>query len=113
MPVVSNQTQRSPRSPPCEFDPPRPPDPAEVQRILSIQVPLIVRLACKTLPLADVLQLANGAILELGKNSEDPLHLLVNNKIIGEGEAVKVGENFGLRITAIGDLRDRLEALGR
>ena len=73
----------------------------------------MLRIASRTLPLSEELQLANGAILELGKNSEQPLHLLVNNQIIGEGEAVKVGENFGLRITAIGDLRDRLDAMRR
>jgi hypothetical protein len=37
---------------------------------------------------------------------------MVNNQVVGEGEAVKVGENFGLRLTAVGDLSDRISSLG-
>ena len=89
------------------------PDAGELQRILQIEVPLIVRIGSKKLTLRDVLNLANGAVLELGKSADEPLHLLANNKVIGEGEAVKVGDHFGLRVTAIGDLRDRLKAMRR
>ena len=39
-------------------------------------------------------------------------NLLVNNKPIGSGNAVKVGENFGIRINFIGDLKDRILAMG-
>ena len=37
---------------------------------------------------------------------------MVNNKTIGIGVAVKVGENFGLRITRIGDLKQVIQSLG-
>jgi hypothetical protein len=37
--------------------------------------------------------------------------MLVNNKTVGTGIAVKIGENFGLQISYIGDVRARLEAL--
>jgi flagellar motor switch protein FliN len=62
--------------------------------------------------LSDVVALIPGAIIELPKNSEEELQLLVNNKPIASGAAVKVGENFGLRITFVGDLRERIGALG-
>ena len=39
--------------------------------------------------------------------------LLINNKTIGLGEAVKVGENFGLRINQIGDVREVIRSMGR
>ncbi len=45
------------------------------------------------------------------KPSEDDLTLLINNKPIGSGEAVKVGENFGIRIKQIGTPQQRVEAL--
>jgi flagellar motor switch protein FliN/FliY len=57
------------------------------------------------------MRLGAGAIIEFLKSSEEPLQLLVNNKAIGLGEAVKVGENFGLRITQIGDVRQIVAAL--
>jgi flagellar motor switch protein FliN len=89
------------------------PAPAELSRILHLQVPVIVRLASRRLSLQEVLRLASGAILEFSKRSEEPLELLINNKVIGVGQAVKVGENFGLRLTSIGGVRQKLDAMRR
>jgi flagellar motor switch protein FliN len=86
--------------------------PTELQTILQLSVPVIVRVGQRKLALDDVMALGPGAILELDKPSEDELDLLVNNKRIGNGSAVKVGENFGLRISAIGTQRERVAALG-
>jgi hypothetical protein len=36
----------------------------------------------------------------------------VNNKVIGAGSAVKVGENFGVRVTNVGDVATRVQAMG-
>ena len=91
---------------------PATPSPDELRRILKLKVPVIVRLASKRLTLSEVMRLGGGGILEFEKASDAPLELLVNNKVVGEGEAVKVGENFGLRLTRIGDARERLDALG-
>jgi flagellar motor switch protein FliN/FliY len=85
---------------------------AALQRILQLRVPIIVRLAHRKLPLKEVLRMAHGSILELECSSGSALHLMVNNQVVGEGEAVKVGENFGLRLTAVGDLSDRISSLG-
>jgi flagellar motor switch protein FliN/FliY len=84
----------------------------DVDAILQLEVPFIVRLGERTMSLGDVLALAPGAIIELDKTAEEELEILVNNKQIGAGTAVKVGENFGVRITFIGDVRDRILALG-
>ena len=43
--------------------------------------------------------------------ADDELELLVNNKPIGAGTAVKVGENYGLRVTYVGDLQERIAAM--
>ena len=98
----------------------QPPPPAaanptaeQLQRILRLQVPVIVRLAERKLSLSEVLRLGVGAIIEFSKNSDEPLELLINNKVIGVGETVKVGENFGLRITQIGDLKHLIKSLGQ
>lgn len=73
---------------------------------------MIVKLAERTLTLSEVMRLGPGAIVEFLKSSDEPLELMVNNKTIGLGEAVKVGENFGLRITQIGDVQQIIRTLG-
>lgn len=84
----------------------------ELERILRLQVPVIVKLAERRLSLSEVLRLGTGAIIEFSKASDEPLELLINNKAIGLGEAVKVGENFGLRLTQIGDVRQVIRSMG-
>jgi flagellar motor switch protein FliN/FliY len=86
--------------------------PPDVRRVLRLEVPVVVRLADRKLLLSEVMRLGVGAIIEFVKSSSEPLELLVNNKVIGFGETVKVGENFGLRITQIGDVRQVIRALG-
>ena len=88
------------------------PSPRELDRILRLQVPLIVKLADRTLTLQEVMRLGPGAIVEFFKASDEPLELLVNNKTIAIGETVKVGENFGLKITQIGDVKQVIKSLG-
>lgn len=84
----------------------------ELDRILRMQVPVIVKLADRKLTLQEVMRLGPGAIIEFFKASDQPLELLINNKTIAIGETVKVGENFGLKITQIGDVKQIIESLG-
>jgi flagellar motor switch protein FliN/FliY len=91
---------------------PTAPSSNELQRILHLEVPVIVKLAERKLSLAEVLRLGAGAIIEFSKNSEEPLELMINNKSIGFGDAVKVGENFGLKISQIGDVKQVIRSLG-
>ncbi len=86
--------------------------PADLKSVLKLQVPLIVQIAERMMPFEDVMNLAPGAIIELPKKADEELAILVNNQAIGTGLAVKVGENFGVRVTYIGDLRQRIAALG-
>lgn len=82
-----------------------------VERILTLEVPIIVQLGQRSMPLGEVISLMPGAIIELPKAADEELELLVNNKRVGSGTAVKVGENFGLKVTHIGDLKDRIRAM--
>jgi flagellar motor switch protein FliN/FliY len=86
---------------------------SDLRSILALEVPVIVRVGERMLTLGEVVALVPGAIIELPKHAEDELDLLVNNMQIGMGTAVKVGENFGLRISFIGDVRQRIAALGQ
>ena len=83
----------------------------EVQAVLNLEVPVIVEIGRTRLSTRAVMALAPGKIIEIPKSSDDELEMLVNNKTIGTGIAVKIGENFGLQVSYIGDVRERLEAL--
>jgi flagellar motor switch protein FliN len=85
---------------------------SDLAGVLQLEVPVIVRLGERNMNLAEVLSLVPGSIIELPKPVGAELDLLVNNKQVGTGVAVKVGENFGLRITYVGDIRQRIEAMG-
>ncbi len=82
-----------------------------LQRVMKLQVPVIVKLAERKIAMSEVLRLGVGAIIEFVKSSSEPLDLMVNNKAVGQGETVKVGENFGLRITRVGDPKQLLQAI--
>lgn len=84
-----------------------------LEQILHLEVPVVVRLGERQMALADVVRLVPGSIIELPKGSEDELDLMINNHQIGWGVAVKVGENFGLKINHLGDLRSRITAMAQ
>lgn len=86
--------------------------PNNLKQILRLEVPLVVRLGERPLNVDEVVSLVPGAIIELPKAADAELDLLVNNKQVGRGIAVKVGENFGLRITFIGEVKERVAAMG-
>lgn len=85
---------------------------SDLERILQLEVPVVVRLGERTMDVAEVIELVPGSIIQLPKNADDELDLLVNNKPVGTGVAMKVGENFGIRVTFIGQVSDRVGALG-
>ncbi len=81
---------------------------AELSRILKLRVPVRVRIASQRLPIDALRKLSIGTILQFEKSIESPLELLINNHVLGLGEAVKVSEHFGLRIGEIASARDRV-----
>jgi len=85
---------------------------SEVSRLLAIEVPVIVQLGMRRLTVGEVMRLAVGAIIEFGKSAEEELDLLANNKPIGKGHAVKVGENFGIKVSSISSVRETIKKLG-
>lgn len=84
----------------------------ELQTIMRLKVPVIVQIGRRRIQVDAVMALGPGSILELSKNADEELDLLVNNKRIGTGAAVKVGENFGLKLSQIGSTAERVQALG-
>lgn len=86
--------------------------PTDLQTVLKLKVPLIVTVGKRRASVESVLGLGPGSIVEMNKHSDEPLEILINNKQVGHGEAIKVGENFGIRITKIQPPEERVEAMG-
>ena len=84
----------------------------DIKSIMALEVPLVVVLAERTLILEDIRNWVPGSIIELGKEAEEDLEVRVNNRAIGQGSAVKIGENFGIQVNYIGDPKDRINAMG-
>lgn len=102
----------SPPDAPRPATPPPPPSDPDIARILKLQVPVLVQLASRFMPIMAVRDLSLGAIIEFEKCVDDELNLLVNNHTIGQGQCVKIGENFGLRISRICSKTERIQSLG-
>ncbi len=75
--------------------------PSYTRSLLKIRVPLTVTLAEKKQAVEEILELGPGSIIQFEKSCEDMLDLSVANLPIARGEAVKVGEKFGLRVTSL------------
>lgn len=78
-------------------------------RILRVPVTVSVRLAERKVPLGQVVGLAPGALVTFTKSCEELLDLYVNNFRYCQGEAVKIGESFGLKIARVGVTEERKE----
>lgn len=75
--------------------------PSYTRSLLKIRVPIVVTLAKSKQPLSRIVELAPGSIIPFAKSCDDTLSLEVNNREVAVGEAVKVGDKFGLRITSM------------
>jgi flagellar motor switch/type III secretory pathway protein FliN len=73
--------------------------PVYSRSLLKIKTPVRVTLAATKLPVRQIVDLAPGSLIQFPKSCEESLDLEVGQQVIARGEAVKVGEKFGLRIT--------------
>ncbi|HEV2972717.1 MAG TPA: FliM/FliN family flagellar motor switch protein [Pirellulales bacterium] len=80
--------------------------------LLHIQVPVVVTLAAKKQPVGQIIELGPGSIIHFAKSCEEMLDLSVGGHRVAQGEAVKVGDKFGLRITSLILPGERFKAVG-
>ncbi len=85
---------------------------SQLQRIRPIRVPVRIRLADRYMRLDNLLDLTVGTIIEFSKSADSELDLMVNNVVIGHGNAVKCGERFGLRVIRIEPWTQRILSEG-
>ena len=84
---------------------------AGVELLLDVELAASLRFGSREMPLAEVLDLGPGDVVQLDRHVADPVDLVVGDKIVARGEVVLVNGNFGLRVTEVAEPRSRLESI--
>ena len=87
--------------------------PNDIDIIMDIPVTLTVELGRTRIPIKQILQLAQGSVVELEGLAGEPMDVLVNGCLIAQGEVVVVNDKFGIRLTDIITPSERLRKLNR
>ncbi|MFD1414587.1 flagellar motor switch phosphatase FliY [Oceanobacillus jeddahense] len=79
--------------------------------LMDIPLRVTVELGRTKQSIKEILELGAGSIIELDKLAGEPVDILVNEKLVAEGEVVVIDENFGVRVTDIVSQYDRIQHL--
>jgi flagellar motor switch protein FliN len=86
--------------------------PKNIEFILDIPMSVAVYVGSTKMAIRDLLQLAQGSVIELDKLAGEPMEVMVNNKLVARGEVVVVNEKFGIRLTDVVSAAERVQQLG-
>jgi flagellar motor switch protein FliN/FliY len=84
---------------------------ANLDVVLDIDLPLVVRFGRTLMTLKTLAALGPGSILDMGRSPDEPVEILVGEQVIARGEVVIVSGNYGVRITDLVSPADRIRAL--
>jgi flagellar motor switch protein FliN/FliY len=87
--------------------------PNDINMILDIPVQLTVELGRTKIPIKNILQLAQGSVVELETLAGEPMDVLVNGYLIAQGEVVVVNDKFGIRLTDVVTPSERMRRLSK
>ncbi|MFL6710112.1 MAG: flagellar motor switch protein FliN [Massilia sp.] len=87
--------------------------PNDIDFILDIPVQLTVELGRTKIAIKNLLQLAQGSVVELDGLAGEPMDVLVNGCLIAQGEVVVVNDKFGIRLTDIITPSERIRKLNK
>ncbi len=73
----------------------------DLDPVLDVPIKLTAILGRTKLPIAEVLRLAEGSVLELEKAIGEPVDLLVNDRLVARGEVVLVDQQLGVTLSEI------------
>ncbi|MDS9470591.1 flagellar motor switch phosphatase FliY [Sporosarcina pasteurii] len=79
--------------------------------LLDIPLQVTVELGRTKRSVQEILEISSGSIIELDKLAGEPVDILVNNRLIANGEVVVIDENFGVRITDVLSPKERINNL--
>jgi flagellar motor switch protein FliN/FliY len=84
---------------------------AELAFLRDVPVEISVEVGRRRLSIGEVLSLGPGSLIELSKAANEPLDIRVNGVLVARGEAVVIGDRFGVRLTAMVETSRLLSSL--
>ena len=84
---------------------------SNLELLLDIKLSATIRFGQRRMLLREILEIHPGAAIELDRNVQDPVDLLVGGRVIARGEVVIVDGNYGLRILEIVSPQQRIALL--
>jgi flagellar motor switch protein FliN/FliY len=118
--TASEQTSKASSAKPASDDVFRPLSPdsgssqaRELEMIMDIPVKLTVELGRTKLTIKQLLELAQGSVIELEGLAGEPMDILINGYLIAQGEVVVIEDKYGIRITEIVTPSERIHKLNR
>jgi len=85
------------------------PDAANLDLLLDVNLKISVELGRSQLKFRDVLNLSNGSVVELARQTSEPVDILVNGALLAVGEVVVIDDHFAVRITKLLNRVERLK----
>jgi len=79
------------------------PPPSSYRRLMDVGLGVKLRFGTRRMLLRDVLALSAGVVVELDNTLNSPVDLLLDGRLIAQGEVVVVDGKYGLRITGVVD----------
>lgn len=83
------------------------------EHIMDLPLVLHVELGSRGMRVSELLDLTVGGVLDLDTAAGAPLCVYANHTLVAQGEAVVVGERYGIRITDIVTPEERVKRLGQ
>jgi flagellar motor switch protein FliN len=80
--------------------------------ILDVPVTLSMEIGRTQINIRNLLQLNQGSVVELDRFAGEPLDVLVNGTLVAHGEVVVINEKFGIRLTDVISVSERVKRLG-
>ncbi len=84
---------------------------SNIDLILDVELPITIRIGSTEKKLVEIMRLGLGSIIELEKVVDDPVDVLVNNKLVAKGEVVVLDSNFAIRIIEVESKANRIQSL--
>jgi len=79
--------------------------------LMDVELNVMLQFGCRQATLSEVLELSVGAVLELDREIQEPVELLLNRRVIARGEVVVLDGNYGLRVTEVASAQQRIDSL--